>query len=58
MRFETWMDKVDQIFVEKTGLDYQSFPDQLYHDMWDDGLSPLDAFNEFVTNEGYGDYLS
>lgn len=54
MDFETWLDKVDSIFINKTGLGRDDWPDQCYYDMWSEGMTPDEAFREAVENE-YGE---
>ncbi len=54
MTFEQWMDKVDDIFIERTGLGYEDWPDQCYYDWFEDEMTPEEAFRDAVENE-YGD---
>lgn len=46
MTFEDWMKKVDAIFIRKTGLDRDSWPDWCYYDAFEDGCTPEDAFED------------
>lgn len=54
MIFEQWLDKVDDSFNRITGLDRDTWPDQDYWDMFDSGLTPLEALATAVENE-YGE---
>lgn len=54
MEFESWLDKVDACFIKVTGLDRDSWPDQDYWNMFDSGLTPMEALIESIENE-YGD---
>ncbi len=54
MEFESWLDKVDACFIKVTGLDRDSWPDQDYWNMWDSGLTPMEATIEAIENE-YGE---
>lgn len=54
MTFESWLDKVDSCFIRVTGLDRDSWPDQDYWNMFDSGLTPMEALIESIENE-YGE---
>ena len=54
MEFESWLDKVDACFIKVTGLDRDSWPDQDYWNMFDSGLTPMEALLEAIENE-YGE---
>ncbi len=54
MTFESWLDKVDDCFIKVTGLDRDTWPDQDYWNMWNDGLTPMEALLESIENE-YGE---
>ena len=54
MEFESWLDKVDACFIKVTGLDRDSWPDQDYWNMFDSGLTPMEALIESIENE-YGE---
>lgn len=51
--FNNWLADVDAIFIKKTGLDRESFPDNCYWDMFEDGCSPQEAWESTIENEGY-----
>ena len=53
LTFERWLDKVDDTFIDKVGIDRDSFPDQDYWSMYEDGLTPGEAVYQAVENE-YG----
>lgn len=54
MTFESWLEKVDSCFIRVTGLDRDSWPDQDYWNMFDSGLTPMEALIESIENE-YGE---
>lgn len=54
MTFESWLEKVDSCFIRVTGLDRDSWPDQDYWNMWDSGLTPMEALRESIESE-YGE---
>lgn len=54
MTFESWLEKVDSCFIRVTGLDRDSWPDQDYWNMFDSGLTPMEALRESIENE-YGE---
>lgn len=54
MTFEMWLDKVDAAFIDITGIDRDSWPDQDYWNMYDSGLTPREAVIDAIENE-YGD---
>lgn len=54
MTFEQWLDKVDDCFIKVTDLDRYSWPDQDYWNMFDSGLTPMEALLESIENE-YGE---
>lgn len=54
MTFESWLEKVDSCFIRVTGLDRDSWPDQDYWNMFDSGLTPMQATIEAIENE-YGE---
>ena len=53
MDFEKWAELVDQAFIDITGLDRDSWPDQCYYDWWEDGVEPTEAVAMAIENE-YG----
>jgi hypothetical protein len=53
MKFETWMNKVDNILTRMIGLDSNDLPDQCYRDMFDDNMSPVQAVRQVQENEGF-----
>ena len=54
MTFEKWLDGVDSHFIMITGLDRDSWPDQDYWSMFDDGMTPREAVIAAIENE-YGE---
>ena len=51
--FDTWAEAVNKEFINRTGMDRDMWPDQDYYDMWEGGLTPVEAFAEAIENE-YG----
>lgn len=54
MDFDNWMNKVDSHFIMITGLDRDSWPDQDYWAMFDEGMTPREAVVAAIENE-YGE---
>lgn len=54
MTFESWMDKVDNEFINNVGLSRDCWPDQDYWSMWDSGYTPMEAVISAIENE-YGE---
>ena len=54
MTFEQWLDKVDVCFINATAMDRDSWPDQDYWNMFDSGMTPMEATIAAIENE-YGD---
>lgn len=53
-KLETWLAKVDKIFLDKFGVDRDSFPDWNWAECCEVGYSPREAFDAFH-EEMYGD---
>lgn len=53
MTFEQWLKAVDDKFQSYVGCDKDSWPDQDYWNMWNDGVEPLVALAMAINNE-YG----
>jgi len=53
MTFELWLEKVNNEFIDKTGIDRDSFPDQDYWVWYEEGLTPGEAVYNAIENE-YG----
>lgn len=51
-RFAEWLNTVDQMVVQTAGLSMFDFPDALWRDHFDDGLSPRDAIETVAENDG------
>lgn len=54
MTFENWLKAVDRCFVNATGMFRDDWPDQDYWNMWNDGLTPMEATIDAIENE-YGE---
>lgn len=52
--FESWLEAVDRAFIKLVGLDRDSWPDQDYWGMFEDGLTPIEAVIDAIQNE-YGE---
>ena len=50
-RFEAWLKELDEITYTETGLSYNDFPDQLFKDWFEDGLTPADAYYQLMEAE-------
>ena len=56
LTFEQWLEKLDKIFIRKTGLSYQDFEDYHWMGCFEDEMTPNEAFKEFM-EENYNEYL-
>ena len=54
MNFESWLEAVDRCFINATGMFRDDWPDQDYWNMFDSGLTPMQATIEAIENE-YGE---
>jgi len=48
MTFEQWMLKVNKLFVEMFGLDSDCFEDWDYYSAYEEGLTPIEAFQYYM----------
>ena len=46
--FKEWMSKVDKIVEAKIGLSVDDLPDFMFHDAYDDGVSPTKAATQSI----------
>ena len=46
--FEMWLQQLDELCFQETGLNYADFPDQCFKAWFDDDLSPQDAYYRFM----------
>lgn len=46
--FEQWMNAVDKLLIEATGLGSDDLPDQCYMDLFESEVSPEDAVMEDI----------
>lgn len=51
--FDTWLDKVDRHVQEKCGLGYRDLTDKPYGDWHADGLTPQEAADLLLEQEGF-----
>lgn len=49
MDFNEWKVKFDIICINKTGVTSEDLPDWDFWSAWDSGISPKEAFEEFIT---------
>lgn len=54
MTFENWLKAVDVCFINATAMDRDSWPDQDYWNMYDSGMTPMEATIAAIENE-YGE---
>ena len=52
MRYDQWIDKVDELFLKKFGLTHSDFEDFLWLDAWADDETPKEAFERFCEEMG------
>lgn len=45
--FREFMSRINDLFVERFQMGYQHFPDWNYYDCFDDGMTPLETFEEW-----------
>jgi hypothetical protein len=50
-RLEAWLKELDDITHTETGLSYNDFPDQLFKNWFEDGLTPEDAYYQLMEEE-------
>jgi hypothetical protein len=50
-RFEAWLLELDDIFHTEMGISYKDFPDQLFRDFFDSGMTPEDAYYQAIESE-------
>jgi hypothetical protein len=46
--FAAWMSKVDDILIDKVGIDSSDLADIAYMDLWESGKSPSVAANKAI----------
>ena len=46
MKFEVWMQELDDICCAEYGMSIYDLPDRCYSDAWEDGCSPQDYFDD------------
>jgi hypothetical protein len=51
--FEQWMAKVDAVLVRTCGLTSGDLADWMYGDAYDDGVSPREAAQEVLAENGW-----
>lgn len=55
--FESWLDKVGAALRKKCGLSYSDLADQPYRDWFDSGMTPTQAANQVLENEGFSELI-
>lgn len=53
-QFESWLKAVDRCFINATAMSRDCWPDQDYWNMFESGLTPMEAMIEAIENE-YGE---
>lgn len=48
--FEAWRIQVDALVTVRFGMGIDDFPDQPWHSYYDDGDTPLEAAEEFISD--------
>lgn len=51
--FEDWMRQVDREMIRVSGIGHMDIGDQLWHDWYDDGISPKEAAEDALRSEGF-----
>lgn len=54
LTYKEWMRAVDDVLLDKIGLDQDSLPDWLSRDAYENGMTVQDAATECVTEAGMG----
>ena len=49
--FTQWIKNVDKHMVATFGLHHDDLPDALWHDKYEDGLSPIEAIESTIDDE-------
>jgi hypothetical protein len=52
LTFEQWKQQIDLLFIKQFGADSNEFPDRLWHDDFVDGLTPEEAYEDYLEDEG------
>lgn len=54
MSFNDWLEELDKAMrFQFGGFDSNDMPDWCWWDLWDSGLTPSEAFNDYMENQGY-----
>lgn len=53
--FKDWMKEVDEWLLAECGLSSSDLADQTWHDWYDSDMSPEEAGQECLENEGFYD---
>jgi len=48
--FETWLRKVDALYISTIGLGMDDLGDAPWYDYWDDGMTPREAVAHALTD--------
>jgi Family of unknown function (DUF5419) len=54
-RLNEWMHKVDRALLKRCGLTSRDLADQCYADWFDDGMSPAEAAELVLEDEGFSE---
>lgn len=52
MKFEQWIEQVDEIMIELVEIDSGSTPDWDWWDTWNEGVSPMKAVRQYLRTQG------
>ncbi len=53
MTFEQWMSAVDRVLGGICGLSHDDLADQTWYDWYNSGMTPEEAADECLDNEGF-----
>ena len=51
--FDAWLARVDAHISRLSGLGHEDVADQPWYDWWEDGLSPAEAAENALEDEGF-----
>lgn len=51
--FEKWLSEVNAVIEKLCGLGYEDIADKPWWDWWEDGVSPREAAEEALAEEGF-----
>lgn len=51
--FDEWCREVNLVMIQRCSLGMDDLPDQTWHDWYDSGLTPDEAVQQTLENEGF-----